>query len=358
MTKSNNLSILHISDGKSGHDSAASNIICALERVHESDANIHKLEIRLKFKFLLPLMRLLINHKIFHQQLAKYHGLIDFFYEKKTQNNYSKTTYDYVVSGGGNTGYINAYLGKFHKIKNIYASRLRGLKPSLFWLLPTIYEDEKYPNAIYTEFSPSNKALSGKLKPKESLLKSYKITEVKPIYLLLFGGNGAGYFYQKEDFENTINGFLTLLERHDAIGLMSTSRRTGLNMERFLKEIIETSELKNRLKYSVFFNHEPEYIMQDFLSLSDSIFVTEDSGAMLIETLLTNKPVCTLRPKNANPTPIYKAFLNSKSKYISKSISGNELESLLKNDLKSNTIPSPIDTFDVQLKNFINQRGS
>jgi hypothetical protein len=358
MTSANKLSILHISDGKSGHDSAALNIIHSLERVYETKASVDKIEVKLKYKFLLPLMRTLINHTIFQKQLMSHNGWIEFFYELNDSKESFKKNYNYIISGGGDTGYINAFLGTYYKTKNIYASRLRGLNPKLFWLLPTIYPNDQYPNTIYTEFSPSNKALSSNLGPRDALLERFNIKEAKPVYLLLFGGNGAGYTYHKEDLKAIIEGFIKLLENHDALGIMSTSRRTGYEREQELKEIIGAKDLNNRLKYCVFFNHKPEYIMQEFLFLSDGIFVTEDSGAMLIETLLTNKPVCTIKPKSAHPATIYKTFLNSKAAYISKSIMGEELSKLSKSDLKPNTIPSPIDTFDVQLKNFITKKGS
>ena len=108
-------------------------------------------------------------------------------------------------------------------------------------------------------------------------------------------------------------------------------------------------------KYSIFFNIVPEYLLGNYLIKSTYLFVTEDSGSMITESILTNKPVYTVRPSKFKIEKLYDAFINKISVYLSGRIQINEIQNIDLKYVKNNNIKSPYEVFKLKLKKYLEE---
>jgi len=69
--------------------------------------------------------------------------------------------------------------------------------------------------------------------------------------------------------------------------------------------------MKQQMKATVFvaYNQEPKKVIGGFLTLSEQVFVTEESASMVSEAIAAGKPVVTLYPKALKPDSNYKKIL-------------------------------------------------
>ncbi len=151
-----------------------------------------------------------------------------FFFEKplslklaklfyKTTNN-PQNTPDFIISTGGNTAGLNAWLRKIYHCKNILNGKLRGLNENHFTAVTTVI-DLGYSNQIILDVAPS--IITALLLQEKSRLfcKQHAIPEHNEYYTLLIGGNGA-FTRQNKTIQTTpfsdgqIQLILDLIDKH------------------------------------------------------------------------------------------------------------------------------------------------
>lgn len=347
MMKQNSLNILIVSDGKKGHEDTSFSIINAIQDIYNIKINLNKIRVKIRLKLLLKVLNIIIRNSLLKRLIIKYDFFINLFYkfDRKLSN---CDQYDFIVSSGGDTVYYNIYLSSKLKVKNIFASRIKKINTENFFLIISTFEKEQSKNTIYLDFPPLEKQLDNSLLTFEK-----EINSEKEIVALLIGGNGAGYKYSINDFRELISNFVFFLESNDLNGLITTSRRTLEHNDLILKDTIDNIDKDNRIKYSIFFNLQPEYLLGNYLYVADYIFVTEDSGSMITESILTNKPVYTLIPRYHKPENLYNKFVYKISNYLSSRVKIKELHQVNLNNSKINNIQSPYKTFKIKLKKYL-----
>lgn len=347
------INILKISDGKTGHTHAANNIINSLAEVYpRKEVSVDTLEIRIKYKFYLKIFKYLFNNERIFQYFLSKDNFIEKIYNIQNTPSLELKDYDYIVSGGGVTSLVNIYYGKKFNIKNIYASRLRGLDNKLFYLIVTIYKEEDFENSIVLDFSPMDKKSLDKEK-LESFKEKIQYEKEKTYFGLMIGGNGAGYKYTSLDFKILIENFLKLLKENNAYGIVTTSRRTLIENDELINTTIQNSDDRDRVKYLILFNQKEEYFLDCYIDISNTIFVTEDSGSMLSESILSNKNVYSLQPENISKNKLYNKYMENLEKYIVKRLKIEDIDRLKVDQVKKNNIPSPSAIFETKLKEFL-----
>jgi mitochondrial fission protein ELM1 len=349
------MKILQISDGKMGHINAAKNVIRCLLDACDTDTNsIDICEVHFKQKYYGTVLRLLSKIPLLFDWLLKSQSFLRLFYDVSKAEGLDFSSYDFIVSGGGDTAFANIYIARRYDIKNIYVSRLRGLSNDLFYLLVTIYQNERFSNSIVVDFPPLDKQPIEEQKIKE-FRQSIDFEKEKRYFTLLLGGDGAGYSYTKEDFVSIIDSFLSLLEKHNAYGLLSTSRRTTLAGEIVIQEVLSHHKLASRISYAIFFNQNPEYLLDCFFDASSVIFVSQDSGSMITESILTNKPVYTLVPSNIKKNKLYMEFLKTINRYTKASLDAKALKKLEVIEYENDHIESPSAILTQKIKAYLNK---
>lgn len=343
------LKILLITDSKKGHENSSISVIKGLNEISNRDCEIIKLFVKIRLKVLLTLLNFLIKFSITKSFLIKHPKLLNVFYKIRSPKKIDFENIDYIVSSGGDTSYVNIILSKFYNIKNIYASRLRKLDPEDFYLIVTTFKKDVYTNSIYLDFPPfmNQKEISSNFITNMNLDKKAAI--------LLIGGDGAGYKYKSNEFSEILYGFLDFIQRNNLYGFITTSRRTKKVNDILLKEIYEKINIENTIKYFIFFNLKEEYLLDSYFQIADYIFVTEDSGSMITESLLTNKPTYTIYPSTFKEEKLYSDFIKENEKFISKRLQIKELSNVDLKFSQTNNIESPFDVFKSKLIKFLEE---
>lgn len=293
------MNVLIIKDNKPGHYNQSEGLLLQLRSVY-NNVNVEYCEIEIKSKLSRKILRFLLNN-------------FSSFFEKDKSLNYLKLFYNNVplpknvpnliISTGGNTSNLNAWFSRFYKCKNILNGALRGLNENLFTYVTTVINLE-YKNQIILDVAPSiieqNKLKEASIK----FIEENKLDINKSFYTLLIGGNGSGYSYDKAFYEKLVFTVKDLSFKNNIMWLISTSRRTPLEIESYLEK-----ELKKYSAYFVSYNQKEEKILLPFLGLAEKIFVTEDSASMISEAITSCKPVFTLRPDEINSDKNYQKII-------------------------------------------------
>lgn len=294
--------IIVITDGKAGHENISMGIVETIKKHH--DVNLTIIKAKLRSSILKRLITFLLNKSVFWKNKKIF---IDLFY---TNINIPKDLqYDLIISTGGATSFLNVMLSQYLKCSNIYCSSLRGLKHTFFTHIVSL-EDHHYHNEIVVDLAP----LSFSYNPTkvEEFKYENKILDGELIWTILIGSATKDYPFCNDDFVKMMNHLIVLAKQHNAKLLITTSRRTGKDIELELQKIFEQEN--NLIKKYVLYNQNPEKVMKMFLAVADKIFCTEDSGSMITESILSKKPVYTIKVPKSNPKGIYKTFISKLTK--------------------------------------------
>jgi len=300
--------ILILSDGKSGHENVSKGIIENLKKFE--DIQVKTIIVKMKFSFLKFPLKHLVNCRYFNKFLSI--KLIKFFYTYCDNDIDFKNT-NLIISTGGKTSFINIMLSKLYNINNVYCSSLRGLKHNLFKHIVTINKNDTYKNALKFDITPlkinfdNTKAMS--------FLKELQLKENQKIWSILIGSSTAEYKFTEYELIELMDKIVEKAKEKNVKLLISTSRRTPHKIENYIQENILQSE---NIAYCVLYNKNPEKILSNYLQVSDLIFVTEDSGSMITESIYSKKPTITIKPKSTNLKKIFKLFIKNitENKYI------------------------------------------
>jgi hypothetical protein len=303
------LSLLILFDGKPGHESASKGVQKSLEKIYAVETTI--VPCKLKFKGSRPLLRWLLNSGTGLRlprswQLAIIRSCYILPASLPTPLNNPAS---WLVSTGGDTSFLNAWLAKLYDIQNVYCSSLRGLDPSLFKLLISTSNAPQLDHHIRVKIAPTpidrdEITLAGRHFREKNQLGD------APVWALLIGGTGSGFTFTKKDLTIIADNLLRIAEIHGAQILLTTSRRTGIKLENALRKTIGQHPA---IIAATYFNHHPERVMAKYLGAADLVFCTAESGSMLSESIASGKATYALFPSSARPTAFYSNFLRNHS---------------------------------------------
>lgn len=265
-----------LSDGLAGHYNQSIGVSHALQAQHPHEAII--INIRLKYKFLRSLMRLIANRLPF---LLGYKSF-SFFYQHDAL---PPTPPTLVISAGGNTLFANIALSKATRKPNTFSGTLKGYHFSNISQVFTVTPLRHVPNNTALDLPPANIA------PPSNTAES------QPFYTLLIGGDGAGYEYTNDDWSLLGQAMALIAKRDNITWKVTTSRRTGQAVEESLQSLLPNDCIAE----AVWFASNPQKVVKRFLSEGRVIFCTEDSLTMVSEAIYAHKPAVTLQPKIMNP---------------------------------------------------------
>ncbi len=280
-----------LSDGKPGHFNQSLGIANIISEDIEVDYEVFKIQPRNKLlRFLLkPYQRFLVRD--FNNTSAK--KIIKLFKPINIEG------FDLVISSGANTAYLSAAICKIYKIKNIHSGSIKKINLINYSAHITVEPKSDSPNNIVTKIAPT------RFRPSD-LSRKEKHNKI----LFLIGGNGAGYTYTIEDWQDLVKSIKNISNKSRVIPILVTSRRTQINHEEFLySQLIDLAD-----DLSIWTNrNNTELDLNMLFNSVDNIFVTEESATMTAEAISSGLPVFTLCPRNANPT---KLFLDQLKRYV------------------------------------------
>ena len=294
------MNILVIKDDKPGHYNQTEGLVLILKEVY-SNSNIEYIDIEIKNKISRKILRFLLNRfpKLFKD--IKSFRYLKYFYKKFS---IPKIKPDLIISTGGNTSNLNAWLSLAYDSKNLLNGALRGLKEELFTYVTTVI-DLGYKNQIILDVAPNTITKEKLLEKSIEFSNLHNLDMNQKYYSLLIGGDGAGYKYNDKFYDDLIDFVEKVSKEENIKWLITTSRRTPLTAENKLEE-----KLKNYSSYFVSYNKKEEKVLLAFFGLSEAIFVTEESSSMISEAISTSKSVYTIGIQNSNPDKNYRTILD------------------------------------------------
>jgi len=285
------LTVWCLSDGRPGHFNQSKGLIQALERGY--DVRLHWIDCSLQAKPLRPILRQLLNAELATNLMVKLHR-----FERPD------TPPDLILSTGGNTAYLNIALARQLNCPNWFIGSLRGLKPSLFHRVFTI-EALNADNNIVMPLAPVPSNRQDQQNAAIKLRQEQGIPTDQTLWTLLIGGSTEEYSYSDQNWSALAAQMNTLAEQHDIRWLVTSSRRTGIEVEQKLASQLSEPLLAD----TTWFCQQPRKVMAAYLGAADIIFCSEDSLSMLTEGIASGKAVVSLYPPQHQPAERYKAAL-------------------------------------------------
>lgn len=268
------LRIWLLSDGAPGHVSQSRGVAEAIGRFCSVDLNL--VQLRVRRKLLKSIGRWLLRVGCVPSWLLRQVYTIELPDGKS----------DMLISSGGNTLLASALLARQFGVPNFYSGTLKG------------YPSRCY-SSIYSVTSlgvPNNTVLPLPPVP-DSLARKLPAAPADAPWLLLIGGNGAGYRYADADWRALAAAVNRLGKEQGVRWLVTTSRRTGAAVEDLLQQLLDPSLLID----TVYFGKTPKPVVRDFLGRCRGVWVSEDSLTMVAEAIYSGRPVRSVRPRQARP---------------------------------------------------------
>lgn len=262
-----------------------------------------ELNIRLRGKFLRPLLRALVNSGLC-SWLDRVFGPTwpAWFYA-----GYQLEPADVVLSTGGDTLYLNVVEGYCRGRPNVFCGSLRSVDARRIAIVVHTRVSD-LPNWLAMEVLPSA------VDPEATKADATRFAETRlqgnrdGLWSLLIGGNGSGYRFNAHDVTDLLANCASLAAQHGRRLLVTTSRRTGSLAEKHMAQWLDRHP-EAPVAYMVLYSQRPEKVASAFMGLAEVVFCTEDSTSMISESVLNRRPVITLAGENAEPVPDHAAFL-------------------------------------------------
>tara|TARA_B100000795_G_C22764456_1_gene425074 strand:+ start:188 stop:1216 length:1029 start_codon:yes stop_codon:yes gene_type:complete len=285
------INICHLSEGIAGHDGQVLGVIKTL-----SDSGIEVLITNIKVNWRIRWMRGLL--KLISRKLSKYPGSLSANLILKCYTFSSINEIDIIVSAGASLAPLNLALAKKHNIKNIHLSTPRDWSILDFTAYITTKRVSNSTNNLVPDIVP-NIFDPKKCKEIGNLFIANNDLKMKAYSLLIIGGDGIGYTYERNEWLELIQNFTEFCKKNNTQPLFITSRRTPKSLEKHIKNNYDTS-------LSVLFHSEKKRgNFHHLLFIAQNIFVTEDSSTMLSEAISAGKKVISVFPSNIDSPKKY-----------------------------------------------------
>ncbi|GLS25072.1 ELM1/GtrOC1 family putative glycosyltransferase [Marinibactrum halimedae] len=206
---------------------------------------------------------------------------------------------DLIISFGGKLVALNVVLSRFWNVPNIVIGDPHKIPHSFFSAIirrnVKKHHDRNNNHIIRTGIALSRTERESALDSGQRLIQQ-SLTGQRRYWSLLIGGNGSGYRYNKKDWRQLAEFIRQCSEEHGVYWLISSSRRTTPESERYFRQCLLDSGAITYVASGIWFHEDQQGDVMAFLGAGDRLFVTEDSLSMISEAVAMIKPVVTLQP--------------------------------------------------------------
>lgn len=193
-----------------------------------------------------------------------------------------------IVSSGGRSVFAARTLAVRFGVPFIFLGERKPYPPAWFHTVFTPSALETEPNDLRMDVIPTS------ITP-EKVSEAAVTWAARPggrLWALLIGGTSRSHDFQDADWERLVDGMVVLARREGIRWLVTTSRRTGLELEARLQKLLPPDVLAD----AVWWCHAPEKKLPAYLGAAEVVWVTEDSVSMVTEAVAAGKPVVAVRP--------------------------------------------------------------
>ncbi|MFH1498875.1 MAG: ELM1/GtrOC1 family putative glycosyltransferase [Verrucomicrobiota bacterium] len=212
---------------------------------------------------------------------------------------------DLLVSRGGATLFLNAWLARRLGCANVFVGTLRKLPPRLFRAV-ILRQDERvdgpyFPLPLFpTRMDPSS---------FDQALGEFAWTAgapTGPVAALLIGGDGSGYVYTDDDWRALAEGMAAWHREQGVRWCVTTSRRTPPEVEQSIIETVPAGAIHEACWWH---RGDRRACMTAFVAAGRQVFCTEDSMSMLEEVIAGGRGLVALSPARAEANGFFRDFL-------------------------------------------------
>jgi KDO2-lipid IV(A) lauroyltransferase len=298
--------VLVISDGKPGHIKQSLAVLDLMKKLsYEMKSDV----VEIKFNNNWQRAIFQICSFFFSRSCQGCMGCLRKIFKPEQSDKLLYALYDAVISCGSSLAMVNRLIAFENMAKSIVI-----MKPGLFSLkrfdLAIIPEHDrvpKYKNVVFTKGALSRELDDNDKKLIKEITNEYRLDVPPlshPVIGLLIGGDNKHLSLEAEIIEKIINDLNKIIKDFGGSILISTSRRTGNNIEGILKNL--ASKNKGCRMLVIANEHNPEGAIDSILYLSDILVVSEDSISMLSEAVNAKKHTVIFKLKRKNPDFISK----------------------------------------------------
>lgn len=285
------LRVLVLSDGQPGHFNLSRGVVAALRRIQPVQES--RVTMRLRVGLARNLLRVYLNGV--HRPASP--AWLRLFYR---MNHFPADACDLIVSAGGKTSFANAWLAKRMGVPNVYAGSLRRLSSGLFCVVLTLEPISGAASNLVLDLPPSAIDFDELQIQGEHFLQQLGMAEQR-CWTVMIGGDGAGYQYRRQDWQNLLRMLDALARCYGIRWLLVSSRRTGKRVEQLLGPGMD----KQLVAAQHWYGKGDACRVEAYLGAAERVFVTEDSMTMLTEAIYSRRPVVSLSPEHAVPSDRY-----------------------------------------------------
>lgn len=199
-------------------------------------------------------------------------------------------TPDLILSSGGRSVFAARTLAVKFGVPFIFLGERKPYPPDWFHTVFTPSSLETATNDIRMDVIPT------KITPEivHQAAANWADRPSGRLWAMLIGGKSRSHDFEDSDWENLAKGMTQLAEREGIRWLVTTSRRTGKELETRLRRLFPPEIVAN----AVWWCHKPEKKLAAYLGAAEVIWVTQDSISMVTEAVATEKPVAVIHPAN------------------------------------------------------------
>jgi mitochondrial fission protein ELM1 len=210
---------------------------------------------------------------------------------------------DLIISSGGRSVFAARTLAVKYGVPFIFLGERKPYPPDWFHTVFTPSSLEKAPNDLPMDVIPT------KITPEivTQAAAEWKNRPNGMLWTMLIGGKSRSHDFQHADWEKLAEGMTALAKREGIRWLVTTSRRTGKEVEAKLRGLLPQEVVAD----AVWWCHQPEKKFPAYLGAAEVIWVTQDSVSMVTEAVAAGKRVVVVRPEHTPfpPTSFMPGYL-------------------------------------------------
>lgn len=195
---------------------------------------------------------------------------------------------DLIISSGGRSVFAARTLAVNFGVPFVFLGERKPYPPAWFHTVFTPSSLETAANDLRMDVIPT------KITPEivHQAAADWRHKPMGRLWTVLIGGKSRSHDFQTCDWEQLAEGMKQLAKREGIRWLVTTSRRTGKEVEALLRRLLPPAIVAD----AVWWHHLPEKKFSAYLGAAEVIWVTQDSVSMVTESVATGKPVVVIQP--------------------------------------------------------------
>jgi mitochondrial fission protein ELM1 len=197
---------------------------------------------------------------------------------------------DLIVSSGGKSVFAARTLAARHHVPYVFLGERKPYPSTWFHTAFTPSRFETGPNDASIDMIPT---LVSRAKADQAAAE-WPGRPAGKLWAALIGGASASHRYTPEDWVMLARAMNSIARREGIRWLVTTSRRTGAEVEARLRQTLD----RELVAEAVWWSDRPEKKMSRYLGAAERLLVTQDSVTMVSETIDSGRPVIVVRPRD------------------------------------------------------------